>query len=638
MAGQEYTLKYTGAQIDERLDKAGNAVLFTAQNLTEAQKAQARDNIGAGMVNTVNGVAPDKNGNVEVSGTGGSADAVLYTEQTLADEQKAQARENIGAASQADMDLLRIEGIPGNNLFNKNACVSGVEIAPGSGILQPSYLDTNLVSEPIPVIGGEFYTFSGGDWRKGYTYIKIYALYNADGELLSYVDSHSITGTPEPYTIQTPSNAAYIRLEFSSVTYAKTLQFEHGTIATAYSEYGIRGYKLTGVSIPKSKILDDTGGFDASRYTIPTLALYGDTMGMSKDNAVTLKYVYGDRSGTLTCKWQGQTSLSKQKKNYTVKFDSAFEAVEGWGEQNKYCLKANFVDPSQTRNVVNAKLWGQMARARSTVPEHLSNLPNCGAIDGFPIIITINNEFHGLYTFNIPKDAWMFGMGDGTQEAIVGAEVATDATKFKSTALVDKTDFDLEYVTDEDNAGWVKTSLNRLISACINSNGTDLDTTISQYIDWPSAIDYYIFAVLITGLDITDKNYLLVTFDGTKWYMSPYDLDTTHGLHWNGDQYVAANYVSFASFANGHRLMELIKTYKKADLKARYTQLRSSVLSEINVAKMFNSFAAKIPLPLYVKDAELWNEMMTTATSNVGQILDNFRMNVAAADKWMEQL
>jgi hypothetical protein len=43
---EEYTLQYTGAQIDERLTKAGNAILFTRQSLTEAQKAQAKENLG----------------------------------------------------------------------------------------------------------------------------------------------------------------------------------------------------------------------------------------------------------------------------------------------------------------------------------------------------------------------------------------------------------------------------------------------------------------------------------------------------------------------------------------------------------------------------------------------------------------
>lgn len=56
-----------------------------------------------GNVRTVNGVKPDANGNVEIE-TGGAAEgAVLYTEQDLTDEQKAQARANIGAASVQDI-------------------------------------------------------------------------------------------------------------------------------------------------------------------------------------------------------------------------------------------------------------------------------------------------------------------------------------------------------------------------------------------------------------------------------------------------------------------------------------------------------------------------------------------------------
>lgn len=43
----EYELSFTAKEIDERLTKAGSAVLYTQQTLTEEQKAQARQNIGA---------------------------------------------------------------------------------------------------------------------------------------------------------------------------------------------------------------------------------------------------------------------------------------------------------------------------------------------------------------------------------------------------------------------------------------------------------------------------------------------------------------------------------------------------------------------------------------------------------------
>lgn len=56
--------------------KAPDAVLYTAQSLTDEQKAQARGNIGAGIMQS----------------------AVLYTSQNLNNVQQQQARENIFAA------------------------------------------------------------------------------------------------------------------------------------------------------------------------------------------------------------------------------------------------------------------------------------------------------------------------------------------------------------------------------------------------------------------------------------------------------------------------------------------------------------------------------------------------------------
>ena len=74
--------------------------------------------------------------------------------------------------------------------------------------------------------------------------------------------------------------------------------------------------------------------------------------------------------------------------------------MESWGTQKKYCLKANYVDFSHCRNIVAAKLWGQAVRSRPTRNDKLYGLPNGGAIDGFPIMVAINGEYQGIYTFN----------------------------------------------------------------------------------------------------------------------------------------------------------------------------------------------------------------------------------------------
>lgn len=80
---KEFPVAFEEIQVVHIREEATDAVRYTPQDLTDEQKAQARENIGA----------------EEVGKGGGSvvADAVTYTAQTLTDMQKAQARTNIGA-------------------------------------------------------------------------------------------------------------------------------------------------------------------------------------------------------------------------------------------------------------------------------------------------------------------------------------------------------------------------------------------------------------------------------------------------------------------------------------------------------------------------------------------------------------
>lgn len=386
--------------------------------------------------------------------------------------------------------------------------------------------------------------------------------------------------------------------------------------------------------------------FDPTVYRLPILYITGDTTGMTKENAVTLGYECNDKNGTkktgsCTLKWQGSSSLAWDKKNYTIKFDNAFEVVDGWGSQKKYCLKANWIDHSHSRNVVSAKLWGLLRKNRSNLYDKLKNLPNAGAIDGFPCIIMLNGEFHGLYGFNIPKDAWMFGMGSGTKEAIVGADNQAEDTAFKAETLLDADGWELEYNSDTFSATDVKNSLNTLIRACINSNGSDIDTKIAQYLDWESAIDYYIFATVIQGSDMITKNTILATFDGVKWYFSAYDMDTTYGLEFDGSKLnraVTASHTTFETIADTHRVFELIKRFKTNDLKARYKSLRADALSESRICNYFENYAWDISSPILMADVEKWTSVRGSSVNGIDQICRWVRQRLGVTDKWIDAL
>ena len=380
----------------------------------------------------------------------------------------------------------------------------------------------------------------------------------------------------------------------------------------------------------------DVQALDIVKYGVPVLALTGDVSAMSKDNAVTLSYVYGDRTGNCTLKWQGNSSLAYPKKNYTIKFDQAFEAATGWGAQKKYCLKADFIDFSHTRNIVSAKLWGKIVKnRRGGTIEQIKNLPNGGAVDGFPCVIFINDVFIGVYNFNIPKDGWMFGMGTGQKEAVVCTENYT----FDKTVVLDGTDLELEYVTDENDSAWVAESLNRLVTAVLNSDGTDIDTTIAQYLDIDSAIDYFIFTVLNLGNDNVSKNTILATYDGIKWFFSAYDMDGTWGLKWDGKEFYSAAINScmpagsLKGFARVHTLMNLLYKHKFEAIRKRYWELRDWIVSYENIEKMFVNYASGIPKALLAEDARIWPTIPSTETNDVSQIINWYQNRCIAMDE-----
>lgn len=464
-----------------------------------------------------------------------------------------------------------------------------------------------------------------------------------DTYTIAYTDN-----TTSTFTVRNGSNGAAGKAATIEITGATALAYGATPTVTEQSDSTdqTRKYEL---GIPAGKPGADYS-FDPTVYGLPVLWLTGDTapIAVSKDNKVTMSYTHGERSGTAKLKGQGATSYKTAqalvnagkagKFNYTITFDEAFEAFPGWGAQKKYCLKANFIDPTQSRNVCSCKQWGMIVKSRSKVPTEMANLPNGGAIDGFPIIIMLNGEFHGLYTWNIPKDGWMFGMVESTtkQQAIVAAKDHTAATQFKEASM---SGYEVEFVSDEDNADWVQTSLTRMIAAVMNSNGSDLDTTVAQYLDWDSAIDYYAHIVADKATDCVDKNFLLVTFDGIKWYFSDYDRDSIHGLNWDasGTTRPVSN-VTFQECAESVRVFELIYRFKTDKFKARCNELLANILSESRTMQIFENFAWAIPLPVMVEDVKRYPTILGSGVNTIDQIGRFVRQRREVMVKWLNAL
>lgn len=370
-------------------------------------------------------------------------------------------------------------------------------------------------------------------------------------------------------------------------------------------------------------------GIVGSNSTLPKLFLTGDTTGISKKNAVDMKveYVNSGKNFTDKCtlKYQGTSSLNYPKKNFTIKLGSKVDL--GFGQQKKYCLKANYIDHSHARNIVSARLWSEIVKSRenyNTLPMQLKNSPNNGAIDGYPIKLYLNGKYEGLYTLNVPKDAWMFGMDDSKDEHCVLCGEDYGSGCFRAPAKIDGKDWSDEIHDTVPTT--ILTRWNEVIDFVMNSTDEEFKAGIDDYIDLQSLIDYYIFAYVSCGLDAMGKNQIYCTYDGKKWYASMYDMDSTWGLYWNGSSFVSAEYKcqeEYESMVDGRPgnllYLRLAKVFGK-EIIERYNTLRKGVLSIKNIICKFEEFTDLISSDLYEEDGEIYTGIPSKTTNNIKQI------------------
>lgn len=400
--------------------------------------------------------------------------------------------------------------------------------------------------------------------------------------------------------------------------------------------------------------------FKPEKYDIPVLYLWGSNILSLKDksqtlkNEVTYKFPKYHVQGTVkNFKVQGATSVGLPKKNYTLNLDQDFEAFSGFGKQHKYVIKANYLDASQSLNVVNAKLWGKIRATHYQVSDALQDNAgnyltdnngnhviaetdpqlsiggNYGAVDGFPIALYINDQYWGLYSFNIPKDDWMAKMPSEAGYAIVDAVWSPQGALQQETNFKDQ--MELQFCGTEDK-NWALNSINKLIDAVMASYSTaeDFDKAVSPLVDFDSVYDYYIYSVLTGNVDGVYRNYLLQTFDGKKWYFASYDMDESFGKSPQSGNYLPAKSLggndfwheetTFENIASNNRLFYQFWNFHKAELLSRTKDLIDDVMSTSKVDIEFINYSRAIPKLVLLHEFKLWPHMPDTTVNTVDRI------------------
>ena len=373
---------------------------------------------------------------------------------------------------------------------------------------------------------------------------------------------------------------------------------------------------------------------------IPKMFFGGELQKNKKEVIVPFRYI--SKTKDISCwakiKAQGNSSLNFPKKNQNIKLYKDAACTEkltvnfkNWGEQNKFCIKANWIDITHSRNVVSARLWGDIMRTNPNFEswnELLKTSPNIGAIDGFPVKVYANGKYQGRFTMNIPKDAWMANMDETLDShCILHGEGYTSGC-FRAPAVIDGSDWtdEVHDIVPES----IKTKWNEIINFIMNSNNDEFKANLGNYFDIESLADYYIFALISCGFDAFGKNQIYITYDGQKWVAEMYDMDSTWGLWWDGSRFLSYNYnrSAYQDFqdGSGNLLYMRFEELFPEKLWDRWTFLKNDVLSLENIINHFERFTDICPLDLVKEDyarttnGGLYTNIPLKTSNNIQQI------------------
>lgn len=362
---------------------------------------------------------------------------------------------------------------------------------------------------------------------------------------------------------------------------------------------------------------------------IPKVFFTGTTPTTKAEDELPLTMEYVSKSkrffSYVTLKVQGDSSASYPQKNFNMKMFSDEARTEklktkfrNWTfSTHKYCLKKNWIDVLHARNVVNGRLWNEVVKSRSdyeSYPIEYRESSNSGAVDGFPVKVYVNGVYQGLYTWNIRKDESMFNMDDetGTHSALI-ADGSNDITLWRALPNIDGTDW-----TDELNdivPDAIKTGFRNAYNFVMTATDDEFKNNIEQYFYKSSLIDYYVFIYAIQMVGGLAKSQTMFTYDAQKFLANIYDMDTTWALMWSGADFYPTNmtcpdgYMTITGQEKSNLLYERIVNGFTDEMRERYFELRSGILSNANVINHFERFTDSIV------SANLYSEEYASTTA-----------------------
>lgn len=368
---------------------------------------------------------------------------------------------------------------------------------------------------------------------------------------------------------------------------------------------------------------------------------------------------YSDENFTfkkrILIKAQGATSLAFPKKSFAVTFcdedwsgEKTVDLMIGnWVKQDAFHFKASWIDTFRGGLAVATayKLYEDMVQDEPRFAERAGLIDfNSKALchpDCFPCVVYLNNEFQGIFAWQLKKHRKNFDLDKNNQRQVLfgltqacyffkNDSIQWNAIEIKNPKV---TDLESEEVLQQlvDYGAELRDIIQHQDSASIRIE-------INKRFDVKSIIDFIIHGLITANWDGFIKNVHFFTYDGVKWFITPYDLDGTFGNNWlNQYQFPADWSYLYSTYDMKEYLWNepytWIKNYFFQELTDRYITMRyTGVLSEQNIVSHLIDWNERVG-EYYVQEHEKWSDapshseyIINTPWENVDDWTDFFNV------------
>lgn len=335
---------------------------------------------------------------------------------------------------------------------------------------------------------------------------------------------------------------------------------------------------------------------------------------------------------------QGSSSLGWHKKNFAVDFcedewigDKTTQfSIGNWVTQDAFHFKASYIDTFRGAIPMGMyKFYEDIISDEPRVQERagltsFSSKALCHP-DGFPCLVFFNNNFYGIYAWQLKKHRDNMSMekknakhihleGNLTSASIFGGEVNYDYVEIKNPK--NPTSETYGYIDAFSNYHQELTTLES------TSDAEVMREAISARYDVTSFIDYIIFSLVTDNYDGFYKNWQFATYDGKKWFVLPYDLDCTLGNISEGFYQMEPQWSWFEKdcsykmeyFLNTIPVIWVTK-YFWDDIKNRYATLRDNgIITPDNIMPHITAWIERLGDEAFEMENAKWPDAYSFST------------------------